>query len=755
MSITTGRMYDLLPVIVRQRDLEGGEPLKALFNLLAQQGRIVEDDLDRLYDNLFIETCDEWAIPYLGDLVGVKGLTSTGATGFSQRARVANTMAYRRRKGTASMLEQLALDTTGWRARAVEFFELLATTQWLNHLRLHSLHIPDLRRGDALDRIGTAFEEARHFVDVRRIASDRGRYNLPNLGLFLWRLQSDYLSSFTARVAPGSTTPTTQGRFHTNPLAADAPLFNRPQTETEITTLATEHHVPGALRRRALDAEVEARRDALVNGDVAPGAWFGREPVFQIIYRLSAGGAFIEVKPEEMLIANLEEPKPAIPEIWLRPPDKITYTRRSDHSPVDVPIKAAVDPVLGRIAFPKGVTPVEVRVSAAHGFPGDLGGGAYDRRETVEAPASESDADHRECETAEDRFPLAHVTWQAGVGRDLTPDPVKKLFNKFEDAVAAWNSAPAGTAGIIALLDNGTYDHGGVSIALGPKSKLLIVSAGWPSRAAAGGGTQQVPGDLTPAQRRAHLIGNIEVHSAVESELWFNGVLSEGRLRLLNAGGAGLAKLRLAHCTLVPKPGALVVQEQHASVTIKLYRSITGPLQIAAAAQALTIEESAVDAGNGVAIKAPQVAATIANSTIVGRAQVQQLKASNSIFTARVSVQRKQTGCVRFCFVPYGSETPRRYRCQPDLALEEAAPAAREAEIIRAVAPDFTDESYSRPAYLQLTRSTPIEIRTGADDGSEMGVWWFLRQPQREANLRQSLDEFLRLGLEAGLIFVT
>ena len=30
-----------------------------------------------------------------------------------------------------------------------------------------------------------------------------------------------------------------------------------------------------------------------------------------------------------------------------------------------------------------------------------------------------------------------------------------------------------------------------------------------------------------------------------------------------------------------------------------------------------------------------------------------------------------------------------------------------------------------------------------------------LQQPQREANLRASLDEYLRFGLEAGLIFST
>jgi hypothetical protein len=36
-----------------------------------------------------------------------------------------------------------------------------------------------------------------------------------------------------------------------------------------------------------------------------------------------------------------------------------------------------------------------------------------------------------------------------------------------------------------------------------------------------------------------------------------------------------------------------------------------------------------------------------------------------------------------------------------------------------------------------------------------MGVFNHLQQPQREANLRAALEEYLRFGLEAGLFYVT
>lgn len=109
---------------------------------------------------------------------------------------------------------------------------------------------------------------------------------------------------------------------------------------------------------------------------------------------------------------------------------------------------------------------------------------------------------------------------------------------------------------------------------------------------------------------------------------------------------------------------------------------------------------------------------------------------------------------MRFSYVPDGSKTPRRFRCQPDLALEKAKPSEKKAVIARMV-PSFTSEIYGDYGYCQLALACAEELRTGADDGSEMGVFSFLRQPQRISNLQTGLDEYMRFGLEAGIIFVT
>src|SRR5262249_41433047 len=111
------------------------------------------------------------------------------------RREVANTLRFRRRKGTLALLEELALAVAGWPALAGGLYRHLAFTQHLRHLsrrRRHRGRTVDLRRGEALDRLDTPFDEIAHNEDVRRVASTRtpGRPNLPGVGLYVWRLRS-------------------------------------------------------------------------------------------------------------------------------------------------------------------------------------------------------------------------------------------------------------------------------------------------------------------------------------------------------------------------------------------------------------------------------------------------------------------------------------------------------------------------------------------------------------------------------------
>lgn len=758
MSLTGKKLYELLPALYRIRDAERGEPLKALIDVIARQAGVMEADIDQLYENWFIETCEDWVIPYIGDLLCVRGLHSDSAEAvFSQRARVANTLTYRRRKGTATVLERLACDTTGWRARAVEFFELLGTTQHYNHVRLHNLRTPDLRRTNELELLDTAFDKIAHTADVRHIDNDRGRHNIPNIGIFLWRLQSYPVKRSTARSANG----TLAGCYTFSPLGYDTHLFNRPQAETEITHLAEEINVPGLLRRRPLYDELEARRQAVVDGETPKYIYFddrqnkNPQPVFEIFLN----GSSTAVPPEEILICNLHK--------WRLPPDKKEYRRLKTGELVELPIKVAVDPVKGRLAFPKGTKPEPVNVSYAYGFSGDLGGGPYNRRESISSALTRK------------------VTWQVGVSKEAA-SVSGEIFSKLTDAVKNWNQQPDGSVGIITIMDNHTYKEnltGASQVKIPEGSQLLIVAADWPQVDVPGGSPgekRRVPfGRLEPNELRPHLLGNLEVEgtaaadSDTPGQLVLDGLLVEGDLSVLPGN---LGSLRVAHCTLVPDKGGLQdrvrlkVDSGNERLKIDLVRSICGPIDLTTAVSKLVVKESIIDnAGEQVeAIKAPETPLELQKSTVFGEIVGLSIEASDCIFNDKIDITRRQEGCVRFSYIPEESKTPRRFRCQPDLEISRQVSQAEEHKdlsqaeedaigkaILAWLVPAFTSTKYGHHTYAQLSQTCPLLIRTGAEDGSEMGVFSFLKQPQRLASLRTCIDEYLRFGLEAGLIFVT
>jgi hypothetical protein len=200
-------------------------------------------------------------------------------------------------------------------------------------------------------------------------------------------------------------------------------------------------------------------------------------------------------------------------------------------------------------------------------------------------------------------------------------------------------------------------------------------------------------------------------------------------------------------------------------LVIAMERSICGPITLPETVPELQLKDCIIGATSGGVI-APGADLCVLTSTIFGGTESRSLEASDSIFQERVSAHRRQSGCVRFSYVPKDSRTPRRYRCQPDLALAEYAEElgkalvedlteAEEAFVRSRLTPRFASTHHGDPAYAQLGLACAVEIRTGAEEGAEMGVFNHLQQPQREANLRAALEEYLRFGLEAGLFYVT
>src|SRR5262245_791102 len=173
-------LYDLLPAIYKMDDEKSGGSLKAFLAIIQEQADLLKVNIGQLYADLFIETCEEWVIPYIGDLVGNRPLYEVLRT---RRADVARTLYYRRRKGTVPALEELARDVTGWSVRAVPFFEFLVWTQNMNHRR-NAGKTAGIRDLQVMDLFGGPFEKTAHTLDIRQMDARAGRYHPRRVGFF-------------------------------------------------------------------------------------------------------------------------------------------------------------------------------------------------------------------------------------------------------------------------------------------------------------------------------------------------------------------------------------------------------------------------------------------------------------------------------------------------------------------------------------------------------------------------------------------
>lgn len=709
MTFDARRLYELLPAIHRLRDAEraaqqappGDGPLAALLAAFAGELAILEDDLAQLYDDQFVETAAPWVLPYLGDLLGIRGLPDT--TRLRPRAEVANTIGHRRRKGTAAVLEQLARDITGWPARAVEFFQLLATTQYMNHVRLENQSFLSVRRTGRpqlldepparlrdepelahlgmtrLEHLGGPFErmagerDLTHRVDVRRIASRRGRYNLPNVGVFLWRLRPHSRTASPAVQVDAR-------RFLFHPLGCPVELFNLPVTEDEIAHLAEPANVPARITARAL-ARTLAGPEQLDHH-------YGPSRSFAI----ATDGGTALVPRGDLVACELGD---AGAGAWAHTPP---------------PGKIAVDPVLGRIAFatPPG-TPVVVTFH--RGFAAELGGGEYERGHTFE-----------------DFGPVVRV----GAGEALT-------------TIAAGLAALGPDGGTVEITDNGRYQE---TLTLPFKRRIELRAA-----------EKRHPTLLLGAP----LVANLPAGA----ELSINGLLIARQPIRVTAllGRVSLRHTTLVPGRDVDGAGAPVdagaasLEVAVRGVTLEIERSILGAVRMEAGGAA-RVSDSIVDANaetnaafcGAAGIAAPGATLELRNATVIGQVYAEALSlAENTIFLAEggaaappVRVRRRQEGCVRFSYVPIGSRVPRQHECQPGAD-----------EPIDRVRPVLESMRWSDAAYGQLSMRTPPEIRQGADDESEMGAFHDLYQPLREAHLATRLEEYLRFGLEVGIFHAT
>ena len=724
MSLNAEQLFALLPVVYRNRDGDLGGPLQALYAVLAGQLGIVEDNIQQLYDDQFIETCAPWVIPYIGDLIGYNSIYEVAGAAFDTRAEVANTIGYRRRKGTLLALEQIASDISGRPALAVEEFRRLITTESMRLVRPRHASTFNLRHTSALDRLNTAFDPASRTIDVRRIAprlriaSDPdsapldislhgpGRSNIPDIAIHLWRLKSREITN-----APAF--PVGNGRYMFSPLGANVPLFSLPPARASFAGVTGRINVPEPIDR------IEFARSL-------------RDPSAAQFYGATASILLIAddtpVSASQIVCANLSDRSPGT---WCSVP----------------PGRIAIDPELGRIAFaPDLPRPQSLRVEYSYGSAAEIGGGPYDRSAALS------------------NLNPSQASYFAVIG---TSAPT------LESAIGDWNALVAVTpnsTGIIVLPDFEQFaiDLTGPSAIQLPAGSNLTLASGQPIPA---GG----PFDVLWNRSCVTLTGNVEVIASSASlqsmgeglaagQLLVNGIWIAGQLYI--SGGA--ATVQVVDSTLVPgvaltaagdpvSPGDPSISVTAAEVNLTILRSITGPLA-ADAGGSTRVCSSIVDATSRccVAYAAPDLASAgadlhIEDSTVIGKVHTRTFPlASNTIFyahrprrdpwAAAVWASRRQTGCVRFCSLPFDSITPRRYQCLPTDSASEAA-----------LAPRFVTLRFGQPGYALLSGDVPLAVWRGADNGSQMGVFYQIQETEAVRNVQLRAPEYLPVTLESGI----
>ncbi len=782
MSEMTTRvpLYDRLPEIYRIRDAEQSPPgrLRAFLAAVEKALGAVHESIEALYDDLFIDTCDDWVIPYLGDLLGTTHLRGDPWT---LRADVADTIALRRRKGTLGALERLAADLTGWPGRAVELFPSLAWTQHLNHQRPDAGGSPpyasptltrfDVPRGGTppirdpamLSLRGTPFDPFAYTPDVKRADDGSLHVNLPDLAVFLWRL-SAYRLPLTQPLArgasdlgpppPGSGLARFAVRFDLDPLDRPVRLFNtdrRPPAGLagSVETLTAPDAVPGP---------IPAAR--LTSGSAAgnPEAYLSVDPFDDSAspptgFDISEAG--LQLHLPQAPFAGLA---------WTFRGDNLcaweTGLRRplGDHEIV-------IDPDIGRLLlgvsvaaerdalFQGGANPEpRIFVGYTYGSVGPVGAHPISRP-PIASPFDVPPIDFRPVSA------LDGTTLQAAL-TDLQ-NATAPVVVEIRDSLT-YDLDPTTLSG--SLTENGL-----TSLQL---SQPLLIRAADEHRpilrlAAPLGFRPWKPGDASVANLLVRLEGLFLTHGS--------GFTPAGGPLIARAALAGLELVgctldpgghRLRDGTRAPSTVSLALANGYGfadpadedafepTPSVVLQRAIAGSLRLDDGYR-LALDSCLVDAGQDVDDAPGNVFALtsandpvagwgppldVQNATFLGRVRVSEASGLGGLFVQRLEVWNNQRGCLKQCyFRGLGDRLPPNHACV----------SGTQARLV------FTSTRSGDPGYGQLAPGTDVRIRTRGPDDESMGAFGFLHEASKWANLSIRLREFMPVGIRPLLLPIT
>ena len=779
----TERFYGLLPAHVQYRDAAEGYPLKALVAVLASGAAELDAEVDTLLDSLFIETAPEASLSDFAALVAAESLRPLPAgSGHNERAYIARTLHYRRGKGTARVLEELGADVGGFGCVAVEYFMRLARTQHLLDPRPDRPATASLVAGHTASRTGTGFDRLPRLVDVRSIVRAGGRHHVPNVGVHIVRPEvlsfsapDDALTAETLAGVPVArrwTAASGTGQAGCFQLAAQPGgvlrLFSPGRRAGSGNARTSEATLPDRLRRLPLHLETDALRlNALrpSQPELPVQGWFeGRLP-FAIFMRRT-NGPFVRVGAAQILIANLENPPSGRP---AREKD-YRWWENGGTAAVELkaPIECAFDPVTGRVVASAPADPAndveEVQVAYSYGLGAAMGAGPHDRN-GPEVPFDVTD-------TPSVRHFVRIV--DASATESGAPADAKRRVRSLAAALQEWKANGSATRAFIVLVrcDREEVEAPATrfEVVVPGGCELHIVSAQWrePRTGADIAADDQRLGYIVRKGRRFTIDGKLHFLGQTTPELGAGVVTLDG-LEItggITFTGDAFARLILRHCTVRrPTEPALTTTSAMEGAEVVISRSLVGRIRLdygaALGTGILRVSDSVVaadGAGQG-AVSATGIDAELTAVTILGAATFKSLNATNVIFADFCQVARAQSGCVRFSSIAPGSTTPRRFRCQPDLALSAAAErkgsalTASESDSIAAgAAPVFLDVGLAEPTVAMLDSITTDAIAMGGENDCEMGAFAAAAQRLRVHNVESLFDDYVPFGIEAGVI---
>jgi hypothetical protein len=368
-------LYERLPEIYRIKDAEQEHPyqLKNYLSLVEQVFGDIHKNIESLYHDLFIESCDKWVIPYIGDLLGVSHLKGDSWT---LREDVANTIALRRRKGTKYAIELLTYGLTKWAAHVVELRENMVWNQHLNHQRPDKGGLPPyslssvtrftpirgrtitLRDPAMLSLINKPFDPFSHIADLKPPAFGNIRYNLPNIAIFLWRL-----SAYRVRVSrPVSRRVYSRNvwidltkypnaaaliaRFDVHPIGEPVRLFNthRFNPDKRPPIVAQIDETPGPILMARLSEKSPAGNPRAY---VAIETYDESDPKLESLNISDVG---IQLHLPESEFSGEVWPKPNEPQIWSIRGANLLYWEACLVPPINNR-EVVIDPNIGRIVI--------------------------------------------------------------------------------------------------------------------------------------------------------------------------------------------------------------------------------------------------------------------------------------------------------------------------------------------------------------------------------------------------------------------